>query len=172
LTGGTSRDEEPDVTPDGKWIVYIAWPGAVPSLWKLPLKGGTPQQVSRMLAGHPAVSPDGQRVLCQIRESYDGRNRYAIISLANGIVEQELWDLPVSEVVARWEPDGKAIDFVDAEQTQIWRKPLPDGQAQPITERMPDTITHLAWNQRGHKLAFATVRKNDDVVLFHRKITQ
>jgi Tol biopolymer transport system component len=168
-TAGLMRDEEPDVSPDGNWIVYTSWPGDVSSIWKMPMAGGTPQQVSRIQAGHPAVSPDSKSVLCLIRESYDGRYRYAILSLANGNVEKELWDLPVTDAPARWEPDGEAIDFLDAERTRIWRKPIMDGPAVPIIETTNDPITAFSWNSNGNKLAFTTVHTSNDVVLFHRK---
>jgi serine/threonine protein kinase/dipeptidyl aminopeptidase/acylaminoacyl peptidase len=172
LTSGSSQDEEPDVTPAGDQIIYTAWTSYIPSLWKLPLSGGTPQQLSNVQARHPAISPDGASVLCEIRESYDGRWRYAILSLANGSIEKEFLDLPVSDVRARWEHDGNAIDFVDAEGTQIWRKPLNGGSASPLSLKYSDLISDFSWNFDGSKLAFATVHSSNDIILFHRKATR
>jgi len=170
ITSGSNLDEDPDVTRDGKWIIY--WSNAItPSLWKTPLEGGTPQQVSNLQVRHPAVSADGKTVLCQIRESYDGRWRYALLSLADGTVEKELGDLPVSEVPARWAPDGNAIDFRDAEGTRIWRRPLAGGPAEGLISRTRDPISDFAWSEDGRQLAFATLYASSDAVLFHRKLT-
>jgi Tol biopolymer transport system component len=169
LTGGSTRDQEPDVARDGSWIVYTTWPSFVPTLWKLPLGGGTPQQISNLQARHPAISPDGQKVLCQIRESYDGRLRYAVMSLATGAIEKEFWDVPISDARVRWEPDGRGIDFLEGEANRIWRKPLPTGRSVPLIPKTADPITDFAWNADGNKLAFVAVHSNADVVLFHRR---
>ena len=169
LTAGLTRDSGPDVSRDGKWIAYTAWPAVVPSLWKLPVGGGTPQKFSRVQAWQPSISPDGQTALAMIRESYDGRVRYAILSLSNGNIERELWDIPTSNVGARWELDGQAIDFLDAEGTRLWRKPIIGGPMTPLTARTADPITDFSWNQRGNKMAFTTVHTNYDVVFIRRK---
>jgi Tol biopolymer transport system component len=169
LTSGSNLDEEPDVTRDGKWIVY--WTNAItPSLWKIPMEGGTPQQLSNLQVRHPVVSADGKGVLCQVRESYDGRWRYAVLSLADGTIEKELGDLPVSEVRARWAANGQAIDFRDAEGTRIWRKMLAGGGPTPLIGKTADPIMDFAWSADGSQLAFVTIHASSDAVLFRRKV--
>ncbi|MBV9295732.1 MAG: protein kinase, partial [Acidobacteriaceae bacterium] len=44
LTGGSNYDYQPDVSPDGKWVANTSWPSSVPSVWKVPVSGGTPVQ--------------------------------------------------------------------------------------------------------------------------------
>lgn len=171
MTAGSSRDEEPDVSSNGNWIVYTAWPATITSLWKLPLGGGTPQQLSQIQARHAAISPDGKHVLCQVREGPDGRFRFAVLSLASGNILRELWNIPVLDLPARWEPDGQAIDFIDQRQTQIWRKSLSsDSPAEPLTDKTTEPIIDFSWSPNGNKLAFVTIHTNNDVVFFRRKM--
>jgi Tol biopolymer transport system component len=167
MTNGSSQDVEPSATK-GDWIVYTAWATNMPFLWKLPIGGGTPIQISNLQAQSPVVSPDGKSVLCQIRESYDGRWRYAILSLANGKVERELPDLPVTDVRAQWEQNGKTIDYVDNAGTRIWTKSLSGGEAVPLKMTNSNPITDFSWNGDGTKLAFTTSESKEDVILFHK----
>jgi len=59
LTSGSNFDQQPNITPDGRWIVYTSWPSNVPSLWKIPVGGGTPIPIYHPQAWNPALSPDG-----------------------------------------------------------------------------------------------------------------
>jgi hypothetical protein len=151
LTAGLTRDEQPDVSRDGKWIVYSARPSYVSSLWKLPVGDGTPQQFSRLQAWLPTASPDGQGVLC----------RYAILSLLNGEIETELWDVPVTDTRARWEPSGAAVDYVDTEGTRIWRRPLVGGKenAAPRVAETPSLPDPIGVPESGHNMGDGPMRQ-------------
>jgi eukaryotic-like serine/threonine-protein kinase len=170
ITNGWSYDEKPDVTPDGKWIVYTSWPSNTHSIWKIPVGGGNATPLSPMQARNPVVSPDGTKVLCQLRDYYDGRWRIAILSISDGAIQRELPQLPVSKTtVLRWSPDGRAIDFVDEQEaiSNIWRQPL-DGQVRQLTHFTSDHIYDFAWNRSGTMIACIRGRAESDVVFFHR----
>ncbi len=168
LTSGSNYDYQPDVSPDGKWIVYTSWPSSIPSVWKIPVSGGAPVRVSQQQARYPVVSPDGQQIACQIREP-DGLWRVAILSFQDGRVRKEFPGLPISGPV-RWSPDGSALDYIDSRSKvpDIWRQSLAGGPPRQLTHVPEDGIIYFAWSGNGSKLAYIRGRAESDVVLFHR----
>ena len=178
LTSGSNFDQQPDVTPDGRWIVYTSWPSNVPSLWKIPVGGGTPVPIYHPQAWNPSISPDGKSVVCEIRENYDGRWQVAVLSLIDGSLQREFPQLPAvspeSPVASpvRWSPDGLAIDYVDTKDghSNIWRQPLHAGEPRQLTHfTSAEDVQDFAWSRNGDKLAYIQGRAESDVILFHAK---
>jgi eukaryotic-like serine/threonine-protein kinase len=169
LTSGSNIDQHPNITPDGRWIVYTSWPSNVPSLWKIPVGGGTPVPISHPQARSPAVSPDGRSIACQVRENYDGRWRVAILSLADGSLQREFPQLPTDSVV-RWSPDSLSLDYIDAKSgsSNLWRQPLNGGRARQLTRfSSKEEIQDFAWSLNGDKLAYIQGHAESDVILYH-----
>jgi serine/threonine protein kinase len=168
LTSGSNFDQHPDVTPDGRWIVYTSWPSNVPSLWKIPVGGGTPVPIFHPQAWNPAVSPDGTRLACQVRENYDGRWRVAVLSLSDGSLQNEFPQMPTESPV-RWSPDGRALDYVDTRDghSNLWRQPLNSGRPRQLTRFLSaEHVQDFAWSRNGDKLAYIQGRAESDVILF------
>jgi Tol biopolymer transport system component len=174
LTSGSTHDSLPDVTPDGKWIVYTSWPSNIPAIWKVAVGGGTPVPVSNLQALNSVISPDGSSMVCQIRESYDGRWRAAVLAISNGAIRKDFPDLPAGPAtVVRWSPDGRALDFIDTRNSScnLWRQPIEGGQPRQLTHlARGQSIYTFTWNRNGTKLAFLEGRADSDVVLFHRAV--
>jgi Tol biopolymer transport system component len=63
LTQGGS-DVSPAFSPDGKWIVYQSHASSRPHLWKVPIDGGQPVQLTNVTSWPPSVSPDGKYIAC------------------------------------------------------------------------------------------------------------
>jgi Tol biopolymer transport system component len=69
LTNG-ALDVHPDISPDGRWVVFasfVDWSPAIggqPSLWRVPIEGGEPTEIAHQPASYPRVSPDGKTVAC------------------------------------------------------------------------------------------------------------
>jgi Tol biopolymer transport system component len=62
LTSGT-EDVEPDCSPDGQWVVYVAKePSGAASIWKVSIEGGPPLRLTTDCGTtpSPAISPDGK----------------------------------------------------------------------------------------------------------------
>lgn len=168
LTSGSNYDYQPDVSPDGKWIVYTSWPSTVVSIWKLPVTGGAPARISQQQARYPAISPDGKQIACQIREP-DGVWRVAILAFEDGTIRKEFPGLPVTDAV-QWSPDGTALDYIDSRSKvpNIFRQPLRGGAPQQLTHLTDDGVISFAWSPDGSKLAYISGRAESDLVLFYR----
>jgi eukaryotic-like serine/threonine-protein kinase len=169
LTSGSNFDQQPDVTPDGRWIVYTSWPSNVPSLWKIPVGGGTPVPIFHPQAWNPVIAPDGRSVACQVRENYDGRWRVAVLSLSDGSLRKEFPELPTDSRV-RWSPDGLSLDYVDLRDghSNLWRQPLRGGRPRQLTHfSSSEEVQDFAWSRNGDKLAYIQGRAESDVILFH-----
>lgn len=172
LTSGSNFDVQPDVSRDGRWIAYMSWPSNSPSIWKIPMAGGTPVRVSAQQGRYPFVSPEGQRIVCQIRE-FNGLWHVAILSLATGEILKEFPELPINaskSTPVRWSPDGSALDYVATTggSSNIWRQPLDGGTPRQLTAPGEDQIIYFGWNPNGTRLAYIRGRSASDVMLFRR----
>jgi Tol biopolymer transport system component len=168
LTNGSNYEYQPDVSADGKSIVFTSWASSISSVWKIPSTGGMPIRLSPDQARYPFFSPDGEQIVCQIREA-GGHWRVAILSASDGRILRQLPNLPITGVV-RWSPDGSALDYINVQNgaSNIWRQPLNGGAPQQLAHLGEDNIIYFAWNRNGTKLAYVRGRAESDVVLLHR----
>ena len=66
LTSGPDSDAEPAFSPDGKFVYYHSTNGEqLATIWRVPVEGGTPEQVTKFRSRKPQVSPDGMSLLCE-----------------------------------------------------------------------------------------------------------
>lgn len=168
LTNGSNYECQPDVSADGKWIAFTSWASNISSVWKIPATGGMPIRLSPDQARYPFFSPDGEQIVCQIREA-GGPWRVAILSASDGRILRQFPNLPITGTV-RWNPDGSGLDYVRAQNgaSNIWRQLLIGGPPQQLTHLGEDNIIYFAWNHNGTKLAYVRGRAESDVVLLHR----
>src|SRR5579863_9720232 len=76
LDTGKATAFQPSWSPDGKWIAYVSWSSEGGQLWKIPVSGGSPVQLSKSLAvySNPVFSPDGSRIVLLRGNAYDREN--------------------------------------------------------------------------------------------------
>jgi dipeptidyl aminopeptidase/acylaminoacyl peptidase len=112
-----------------------------------------------------ALSPDGSRVLYQVRSIDPEKDGY----------ESHLWLVPMQggeprritfgehkNGSAAWHPDGKTLAFVSDRRdktAQIYRISLEGGEAERLTD-LDGSIGGLAWSPDGSKISFC-YRPND-----------
>ena len=120
----------------------------------------TPEDVLQLqFVDAVALSPDGSRVLYQVRSIDPEKDAY----------ESHLWIVPMQggdprrltfgehkNGSAAWNPDGKTIAFVSDrrdKKQQIFRLSLDGGEAERLTD-LDGKIGGLAWSPDGSKISF------------------
>lgn len=127
LTGGAGYHYQPDVSPDGKWIVFCIYNNDALELHALELATGRTTQLTRGGAVNldARFSPDGRRIAFVSTQS-NGRFHIFLSDFANGtlanvqqLVAETTSTLPRyyyskvdHEISPAWSPDGSEILFV------------------------------------------------------------
>jgi Tol biopolymer transport system component len=161
----SSHDSGPQITPDGRWIVYASWLVGKPTVWKIPIDGGEPVQLTDKYSRIPVISPDGKQFACSYwDEQYDSKFVIAIIPIEGGAPVKTL-DLPTPMV--RWASDGRALTYIDTQgsASNIWSQPVAGGPPRQLTDWKSDRIFNFAWSRDGKQLALARGVVTNDVVL-------
>jgi len=156
LTNGVYEDW-PDVSPDGKWVIYHSAELKGDRIWRVSIDGSSPSLLSDKAARHPVFSPDGKLIACYLREEgaawqlavlrVDGGQLVRMFSIPAGVADQ--WVGP------RWSPDNRSITYVvtQAGISNIWSQPLSGDATTPLTSFNQDQIFAFAWSPNGKKLA-------------------
>jgi TolB protein len=168
LTNGVS-EEFPSVSADGKWAIYAATGSTKHTLWKVPIDGGAPVQLTDKLSTWPDVSPDGQKIACWYRAESGAKWQIAVIPISGGDPEK-VFDVPPSAdyaIPTRWMPDGRGISFVATRDgvSNIWNQPLDGAAPKQLTSFTSDQIHWFDWSSDGKQLACSRGRMLNDVVL-------
>jgi Tol biopolymer transport system component len=119
VTTGNQVIEAMEVSSDGRWIVYDSNLGGRSHIWRMPIEGGTPQQLTNGPADEFAgdLSPDGQ--LLAYHSWRTGTRDIEVVSLAGGEPER-VSDTPGQESYPVWSRDGNAIlYFTQAAPRQV-----------------------------------------------------
>ena len=168
LTRG-GQDTQPDVSPDGRWVVYNC--GRVPTaVCRIPIDGGDAEKLSQdqdtQWKTDPAISPDGSRIAY-----FTADRETEIISIDGGpvLASYDFWD-GGDWKVQRWTSDGRHLtaagDFYDDGIYNIWTQPIGGGNPMQRTFLdLPDEIRAFAWSPDGTLLLIATGGESSEVVL-------
>ncbi len=160
-------EETPDVSPDGRWVVYQSARSGKYALWKVPLQGGEPIQVTQQYALDPAVSPDGKLIAFTTRDD-QSRFQAAIVPLEGG-EPTRLFLLPLAfptPIEPLWTVDGLGLTYVDVRDgvSNLWSRPVKGGAPRQLTHFTSERIGNFAWSGDG-RLAVSRGVFRSDVVL-------
>ena len=127
LTWGEGYDYQPDVSPDGHWVIYASYVKDAVELWALSLDHGQTIQLTHGGAVNlePRFSPDGKRVAF-VSTSYNGHYHIFTGDFKDGdlkavqrLTGEQRSPLPRyyyspfdHEISPAWTPDGSEIVFV------------------------------------------------------------
>jgi eukaryotic-like serine/threonine-protein kinase len=175
LTHGSSDHGPPACSPDGKWAVYASYATGSPELWRVPVQGGSVQQVSAQPCHSPSISPDGRWIACVSPGA--GVSKIAVIPFNGGPAAkvfpvQLRADLKFSNAPVpnfgpiRWVPGGRSIAFINNVHgvSNLWVQPLAGGPPKQLTRFQSGRIFSFAWSPKGD-LALARGSSSSDVVL-------
>jgi Tol biopolymer transport system component/DNA-binding winged helix-turn-helix (wHTH) protein len=169
-----SDDDSPQVSPDGKWVVYksvvqTANPRQY-SVWKIPSDGGTAIKIGDSAQTSdresPLVSPDGKWVAFQHVSLVDHQKRWGIFSFENGSLRREV-DLAKDAHSVSWSLDGESLIYLSmsGNTRKLWSQPITGEPSKMIMDFGLSDVNFVDWSKDGKKIVF--VRKTDkrDLVL-------
>jgi Tol biopolymer transport system component/DNA-binding winged helix-turn-helix (wHTH) protein len=166
LTNGED-DGAPDWSQDGAAIVYRSYRKGVPFVFTVPVGGGTPIQLTDKMSGPPRVSPDGRKILLQIRSADLAAPKLSIVDIKGGAAEV-IFDTTSARY--QWSPDGRSLVYVNGLQDNAMnlRRQAVDPHRPPeqLTHWKTDRIYAFALSRDGKTAAVARGRNLSDVVLF------
>jgi len=172
LTNGVS-ELRPDISPDGRWVVYMSLDKDSPRLWKISTDGGEAAiQLSDKITSVPRVSPDGRFIACFYRAQVDVFSKLAVLPFDGGEPVNVFDRSPTTIVEAgiQWTPDGRALTFIDNRDgvSNIWLQPLDGNPAKQLTNFTSETIFRFAWSPDGKMFVAERGTEIGDIVLINK----
>lgn len=167
LTDGNAKESWPMWGEGGKSLYFMSDRGGAENLWKLPLGGGRPVQLTKFTTGRvlwPSISYDGRTVVFERgygiwrMETDSGRASEVRINLrgaASGpAVErvrqtEQLQDLALS-------PDGKKVAFVA--RGEVFAASAADGGDAMRVTTTPAPESQPVWSPDSRRLAYVSER--------------
>lgn len=110
LTFANEKIEKLSVSPDGKWLGYDSDRNGPADIWKMPIAGGAPEQITRGPNNKwiNGWSPDGREI---VFHSMRGGQRDLFVVSADGRLTETVAATPREEQHAGWSPDGNSIVY-------------------------------------------------------------
>lgn len=170
LSNSSDQDGDPVFSPDGKFVFYHSIDGnSVSTIWKVPINGGTPVQVTKFWSRRPLVSPDGNFLVCETRGSdSDPAPKLTLVSSNGGAVTREIGlPLTAKSRTIRWSSDGKALIYAESRNRvdNLWMQPIDGGSPVQLTNFESDRIFRFDVSSDGQTFAMARGNENSDVVM-------
>jgi len=156
LTNGDGEDS-PYCSPDGRWVVYTRLERKGidrPTIWRVPIDGGQPQQLTDEFTAYPAVSPDGKWIAC----GYSAPNTpwgIAVYPFDGGAPVKIFPHSAEGVPLIRWTPDGRFLTYDDNPigPAKLWLQPIEGGAPKLLAEIASDRIFGFDWSPDGERLA-------------------
>jgi Tol biopolymer transport system component len=110
VTSGSQVVEGFDVSADGRWLVFDSDRTGEQQIYRVPLAGGEPEQLTSDSAPafQPAISPDGRKVAYHSIRS--GWRQLFVVPVEGGAPTQ-ITTGEASHQNVSWSPDGTALGF-------------------------------------------------------------
>lgn len=112
VTDGAQTIEGISISPDGRWIAYDSNLQGNSDIYRIPVGGGEPVQITRDPADdfNPDWSPDGSEIAFH---SFRHGDRDVFVVAADGSYTQEVVRAPGHQRAPRWLPRGDALGFYE-----------------------------------------------------------
>jgi len=106
-------DSYPSFSADSQWVFYDNQSSSKITVWKVPIDGGAPQQLTNEYARMPVVSPDNQYMACRYYVENGAPKEIAIIPVQGGLPVRRL-PIPGAQFQkVQWIANGRALTYLD-----------------------------------------------------------
>jgi eukaryotic-like serine/threonine-protein kinase len=150
---------------DDKWVYYVdAADNFLPK--RVPIEGGTPENVFDSALGGTALSPDGKMLVTLETRELDHKLMLKFVSTA----DKKSWYRDVDQRAAKpleFTADGKAVAYIVHEKgvDNLWLQPLDSSPYRQLTHFTSERIAQFAFSLDGSQLAFERGHTESDAVL-------
>jgi Tol biopolymer transport system component len=153
LTSGSQVIESIRVSPDGRWLVYDSDQRGNADIYRIPLAGGEPEQLTNDPADEfaPDLSPNG-RLLAY--HSWRSGTRDIEVKPLDGGPAQVVTATPGQESFPRWSPDGSSLvyyDQIEPFRLSVTRYDAGAGWSAPV--EVARGMLGSAWSPDGRHIA-------------------
>ncbi|MEP6922307.1 MAG: protein kinase [bacterium] len=168
LTPKDADEGNPDISPDSKWVVYSAWKYGKLTLWRLPIEGGVPKQLTDFMSTEPHVSPDGKYVVCYVVDD-NNLTRIGVLPFEGGSPIKTI-DVPQTvniDLSPRWTADGRNITYIEnrGSVNNLWQQSFSGGAPKQLTDFKENGVYRRDWSRDGKQVAIVRGQTIYDVVM-------
>ena len=153
LTLGPALDYYPDISNNGKWVVYTSRVGTGPSdIYLVSTAGGDPINLTETTDASEdwaRFSPNGQRIA--FHGDADGDTEIYILDLKSGELTQ-VTSNTVADTWPEWSPDGHRLTF--RRGSNVWMTDLRFDETVQLTDVPARFAQMAAWSPNGQKIAY------------------
>ncbi|HUR96908.1 MAG TPA: hypothetical protein VMZ26_02455, partial [Pyrinomonadaceae bacterium] len=150
--------DNPDISPDSKWVIYSAWIDGQQRIVRAPIDGGDAQRLTDYSASEPRYSHDGSRFACFVQNEKTNQFDKLVIVSAEGGPPLTAFTIPPHTNVARgpvWTPDDKGITLIvsPGELQNLWVQPVDGGAAKQLTNFGLPGVSRRDYSRDGKRIA-------------------
>jgi len=170
LTFGDSSEARPDISSDGSWIVYASFKNNEARIFKLPIDGGEPIQLTDHESVAPSISPDGKFVSC-VAPSHSPAQAAVleVLEFETGRIVKQFDVIPFdfNYRPAIWTPAGDTLVYRKAERNvgNLWKQSLAGGEPRPFTNFTSELIFGYVFSTDGKSLIVSRGKRTVNVVM-------
>jgi serine/threonine protein kinase len=174
LTEGNPNggDYEPQLTPDGKNIIFQrhSKQHETPEILKVSIGGGAPTRIlidDKTTHISPRLSPDGKHLAFITFDMTTFKKSIRVAAFDGervGATEREFDYNLMGNFI--WSPDSKSLTYLSVESIpNLWQLPIDGSKPQQITDFKSGRIFNFAWSRDGKRLFLSRGIVNNDLVL-------